>query len=362
MAIPANGVLAMRPAGLYCPAGDFYVDPWRPVARAVTTHAHSDHARPGSQAYLAAEPGRELMRLRVGREAVLETLAYGERTQIGEATVSLHPAGHILGSAQVRIEVRGEVWVVSGDYNLGTDPCAGAAFEPVRCDTFITESTFGLPIYRWPSPAQVFAEIESWWRGNQERGLTTVIPAYPLGKTQRLVGGLNPEIGPIAVQGNGWSFLEPYRAAGVALPDVQRLGAVAPPELAGRGLVICSASAKETGALKQLGQLSWGFASGWMMTRAARRNRDYDRGFVLSDHADWNGLMEAIRATGATRIGVTHGETGSFTRWLRESGWEAFSLATRFGEAEEAVAEVEAKETLAPEAKKSPPTVNETSE
>lgn len=329
-AFPPNRVLRLRPEGLYCEAGDFFVDPWRPVARAVTTHAHSDHARPGSRSYLAAEPGRELLEIRIGRNSVIETLSYGETRRIGNATVSLHPAGHILGSAQVRIEVEGEVWVVSGDFNSTHDTGCGAPFEPVACDTFITESTFGLPIYRWPKPATVFAEIKHWWRHNRERGITTVIPAYPLGKSQRLTAALDLSIGPIAIHGNAWDFLAPYRRAGIAQPELPRLSEVDLATFKGKGLVIAFSGAQEEGLLKKLAPLSWGFASGWMMTRAARRNRDFDRGFILSDHADWPGLIDAIRATGARRIGVTHGETRSFTRWLRENGWDAFAVPTRF--------------------------------
>lgn len=344
-AFPAQSLLQLRPEGLYCAAGDFYVDPWRPVERAVTTHAHSDHARAGSRAYLTAETGRELLVLRVGSKALIETLAFGEKRRLGDATVSLHPAGHILGSAQIRIEVGGEVWVVSGDFNSTHDSGCGDPFEPVRCDTFITESTFGLPIYRWPDPRTVFTEIEAWWRRNQAKGITTVIPAYPLGKSQRLTAALNLEIGPIAVHGNAWNFLEPYRRAGIAQPQLPRLSEVDLSEFKGRGLVITSSGSQEEGLLKKLAPLSWGFASGWMMTRAARRNRDFDRGFVLSDHADWPGLIAAIKATGAPQIGVTHGETRSFTRWLGENGWDAFAVPTRFtGETAPSAKEAEESE------------------
>lgn len=270
----------------------------------------------------------------MGTAARIEALPYGRRIRLKDASVSLHPAGHILGSAQVRVEAGGDVWVISGDYNLSGDPAAGVPFEPVPCRTFITESTFGLPIYHWPAPQRVFAAIEAWWQHNQAQGLVSVIPAYPLGKSQRLLAHLESSGAPIAVLGNARDYLECYRTAGIRQAEVLPLTEATAGEVKGRGLVITSSAAQEAAILRKLGPLSWAFASGWMMTRAARRNRDFDRGFVLSDHADWDGLIKAIRATGAERIGVTHGQTESFSRWLREQGWDAFSLPTHFlGEA-----------------------------
>lgn len=325
-----GAVIRVTPAGLYCAAGDFHIDPWRRVERAVTTHAHADHARPGSKAYLCAEEGRAVLAARVGKSAFIESLPHGERKRLGDAVVSLHPAGHILGSAQVRVETADGVWVVSGDYNNATSTPACTPFEPVPCDVFITESTFGLPIYRWPRPESVFAEIHRWWADNQAAGLTSILPAYPLGKSQRLLAGLDPSVGPIAVHGNVKTFLPLYAAAGIRLPPTTPLTEASAPEIRGRGLVVMSSAARATGALAKLGPSSHGFASGWMRTRAARRNRDADRGFVLSDHADWPGLLAAIKATGAHRIGVTHGELDAFTRHLRESGYDAFVVPTRF--------------------------------
>lgn len=318
------------PDGPYCPAGNFHIDPWRPVSRAVITHAHSDHARPGSRAYLCEATGAAILRARVGPGAIIETLAYGEPRRLGQATVSLHPAGHILGSSQIRVEVSGEVWVFSGDYNPSSGAFAGPAFEPVPCQVFITESTFGLPIYRWPAPHTVFAEIAEWWRRNQERGFTSVLPAYPLGKSQRLLAHLDPAQGPLALHGSVRTYVPLYAEAGVPMPPTLALAEADLAGLKGRGLVIVSSAAQEVGLLKKLAPLSWAFASGWMMTRAARRNRDFDRGFILSDHADWPGLIAAIRATGASRIGVTHGQTDAFSRWLREQGWDAYVFPTRY--------------------------------
>ena len=190
-------MIEVRQAGFYCAAGNFYIDPSEPVNRAVITHAHSDHARPGSAAYLCARPGETLLRARIGAEAAIQALDYGERITLDGVTVSVHPAGHILGSAQVRIEYRGEVWVVSGDYKLAADPTC-APFEPLRCHTFVTESTFALPIFRWPAESSVIAAIQDWWRANQQAGKTSVLFAYPIGKAQRVLASLDAAIDPSA--------------------------------------------------------------------------------------------------------------------------------------------------------------------
>jgi putative mRNA 3-end processing factor len=320
--------------GLYCTAGDFYIDPWKPVDFAVTTHAHSDHAVAGSSYYLTSDAGCGVLRERLGRDAHIEAMPYGQRLIRKGVMISLHPAGHILGSAQVRVEYRGEVWVVSGDYKTDADPTC-ASFEPVRCHTFITECTFGLPIYRWPSPAGVFSGINAWWLANQQEQRTSVLYAYSLGKAQRVLAGVDREIGPIIIHGAVAKLLPYYAAAGVDLPPV---GVGSAPK--GRGLVIAPASVEGTPWLRRFGDASRAFASGWMMLRGARRRQALDRGFVLSDHADWNGLMASIRATGAERILVTHGATGPMVRWLRENGWEADALPTRFtGEKEEQIDE-----------------------
>lgn len=312
--------------GLYCAAGDFFVDPWRPVARAVVTHAHGDHARPGSAAYLCAAPGERILRLRMGAEAPIETLAYGAKTAINGVTLSFHPAGHILGSAQVRIEYGGEVWVVSGDYKAEPDPTC-APFEAVRCDTFITEATFGLPIYRWPASADVYAGINAWWRANQAAGRTSVLFAYALGKAQRVLAGIDSAIGPIYVHGAVSRLNRAYEESGVALPDWRYAGDAPPGERWSQALVIAPTSAQGTPWLRRFGDVSAAFASGWMRVRGQRRRRSVDRGFVLSDHADWPGLLAAVAATGARRVFVTHGYTAVLARYLREQGLEAYELA-----------------------------------
>ena len=330
MGFKKSDILQLTSEGLYCAAGGFHIDPWRPVERSVITHAHADHARSGMGAYHAAASGEALLRQRVGREAMIEGHAFGEPFELGSARVSFHPAGHILGSGQVRIETDGQVAVVTGDHNATHAHAAAEAFEPVPCDLLITESTFGLPIYQWPEPEEVIADIRRWWAVNRARGLTSILPCYPLGKTQRILAGLGEEAGPIAVVGSARPFLDLYASRGVALPPVLDLTEATLAELKGQGLVLISFAGSEPKLLSRLKPLSWGAASGWMQIRGVRRSRDYDRGFVLSDHSDWGGLLRCVRESGARRIGVTHGQTGLFSRYLCEQGCEAFPVATHF--------------------------------
>lgn len=324
----------MTEGGLYCEAGDFYIDPWRAVSRAVITHAHSDHARAGCHSYLCAREGMGVLRLRLGGGAAIEGVGYGERVDIGGVAVSFHPAGHILGSAQIRVERGGEVWVVSGDFKTMADPTC-SAFEPVRCRTFVTECTFGLPVYRWPEAPRVFGEINAWWRENRERGRGSVLFGYSLGKAQRLLAGVDAGIGPIWAHPTVAGFFAAYEAAGVRLPRVETLPRDGADAATAGALVIAPPAANGGTWMAGLGEVSVGQASGWMLLRGTRRRMGADRGFVLSDHADWPGLIGAIRATGAARILATHGSAGPFVRWLRENGWEAEALRTRYaGEAD----------------------------
>jgi putative mRNA 3-end processing factor len=322
-----------RPEGLYCPPGDFYIDPWRPVERAVITHGHSDHARIGSHRYLTAAPGAGILRKRLGVDIRLETLAYGESIHHHGVRLSLHPAGHVLGSAQVRLEYQGEVWVASGDYKLEDDGTC-TPFEPVRCHTFITESTFGLPIYTWPAPSDLVADINAWWRSNAAQHRTSVLLCYAFGKAQRVLSGLDPGIGPILAHGAVEPFNQIYRDAGVNLPRTQPVASLTDTVQLHRSLVLAPPSAQGTSWMKRFGDYADGFASGWMQLRGMRRRRGVDRGFILSDHADWRGLQQAIAATGAPRVIVTHGQINVMVRWLRERGLEAQGFATEYGEEE----------------------------
>jgi putative mRNA 3-end processing factor len=329
-------LIIARPEGLYCPPGDFYIDPWRPVDRAVITHAHADHARTGHGHYLAAAAGAGVLRARLG-DIRLDALLYGERVVHNGVTISLHPAGHVLGSAQVRVEHGGEVWVASGDYKLEADSTC-EPFEDVRCDTFITESTFGLPIYRWQPPAQVFADINAWWRENAAAGRTSVLFCYAFGKAQRVLRGLDPAIGAIVCHGAVESLNRVYRDAGVALPNTLTADEAKQRGALGGALVLAPPSAAGSTWLRRFGDYSDGFASGWMLLRGARRRRAVDRGFVLSDHADWPGLLKAIAATQAERVIVTHGQIGVMVRWLQQHGWDAGAFDTEYGDQDDELA------------------------
>ena len=326
----AGDLVVQRPEGLYCPPGDFYIDPWRPVNRAVITHAHADHARVGHTHYLAAAPAEGVLRARLG-EIDLQTLPYGQAIQHNGVTVSLHPAGHVLGSAQVRIAHGGQVWVASGDYKVAPDPTCDP-FEPVRCDVFITESTFGLPIYRWRDDALIFADVNAWWQANAEAGRASVLMCYSFGKAQRILAGVDSSIGPIVVHGAVEPLNRAYRAAGVALPETRLATEVTDRSEFKRALVLCPPSAAAGPWVRRFGDFSDAFASGWMQLRGARRRGGYDRGFVLSDHADWPGLMHAIGATGAERVIVTHGSIPVMVRYLTGQGLQAEAFETEYGD------------------------------
>ena len=315
--------------GLYCPPADVFIDPWQPVDRAIITHAHSDHARWGMKYYLAHHQSEQIMRLRLGQDICLETLEYDETVDINGVEVSLHPAGHIFGSAQVKLTYRGETWVASGDYKLEDDGFT-VPFEPVRCHAFVTESTFGLPIYRWQPQAEIMQDINAWWRGNQEQGKASLIGAYALGKAQRIMAGVDRSIGPILVHGAVANVNEALIAGGADLPVLERVSASTTKETIARSLIIAPSSAFNSPWVNKLKPYSLGIASGWMNIRGAKRRRAADRGFVLSDHADWPGLNQAIADTGAERVYVTHGFTAAFSRWLREQGYESEEVKTSY--------------------------------
>ncbi len=322
-------MIVARDEGLYCAAGDFYIDPWRPVGRAVLTHAHGDHARPGSARYLAARPGEQVLRTRLGAVS-LQCVDYGEAVMLDGVRVSLHPAGHVLGSAQIRVERGGEVWVVSGDYKIEPDRTC-APFEPVRCHTFVTESTFGLPVYRWLPNEAVFADINAWWRANADAGRASILFAYAFGKAQRILSGVDATIGPIVCHGAVEALNRAYRTTGVSLPQTRLVSEIADRGTLKRALVLAPPSAQSTPWLKRFPDYSDAFASGWMQLRGARRWRAVDRGFVLSDHADWPGLSQAIAASGAERVYVTHGYVAPMVRWLGERGLDARAFDTQYG-------------------------------
>lgn len=314
-----ENVLEVREPGIYCAAGGFFIDPVLPVDRAIVTHAHGDHARPGSRHYLTARPGAKLVAARLGDDASIQTAGYGERLRLGDVTVSLHPAGHILGSAQVRIERGGEVWVAGGDYKLAPDPTC-APFEPLRCHTFVTESTFALPVFRWPDATETMGAIEAWWRENQQAGKASVLFAYPVGKSQRVLAGIDASIGPIFCHGAIERINTVYRGQGIALPP-----SIDPKDYR-RALILAPPSAMGSPWQKRFAPASTAMASGWMRIRGTRRRRALDRGFVISDHADWTGLLRAIETTGAENVWVTHGYRAPLARWLVEHGTKAEAM------------------------------------
>lgn len=326
-------LVELRPEGLYCPAGDFHIDPWRPVPVAVLTHGHGDHARAGMGRYHTSAEGLPILDWRLG-EQDYRVHAYGEPFTLGRARVSLHPAGHVLGSAQVRIEADGEVWVVSGDYKRQPDPTC-APFEVVPCDTFITEATFGLPIYRWPGADEVAREIVQWRDHCATRGEAAILYCYALGKAQRVLAELMAWTDrPVYLHGAIAAGVEVYRRAGIPMVDTRLViedAEAAAPGFAGE-LIIAPPSAAGSAWLRRFRKAQHGFASGWMRLRGNRRRRNMDRGFVVSDHADWPDLLRTIHETGARRVIATHGDTDALVRTLNEAGVAAETLATHYGE------------------------------
>ncbi len=336
LAEPAGSLVAFlseSASGLFCERGGFHIDPWQPVERALITHAHGDHARPGSAAYLCADESRGLLRRRLGADTSIERVSYGTPLLIGDVRVSFHPAGHVLGSAQIRLESSDGVWVVAGDYKRARDPTC-APFEPVPCDTFITESTFGLPVYRWDDTSLVIDDIAAWWRGNAESRRTSLLFCYTLGKAQRLLAELmRVTERPVYVHGMMLGMIEAYRDAGIAmlpvLPVIERAAGrrSAAASFAGE-LILAPVAARGTPWVRRLGELSDGFASGLMRVRGVRRQRGFDRGFVLSDHADWPALLGTIAETGASRVLATHGHAEPLARHLAGLGLESGTIRT----------------------------------
>ena len=323
-------VLQFTDRGPYCPAGDFYIDPWRPVDRAVITHAHADHARPGHARYLATHDAGPVLRHRLG-DIILDTAGYGEVRQIGGARVSFHPAGHVPGSAQVRVEVAGQVWVVSGDYKTEADGLC-PPFVPVPCHSFVTECTFGLPAFRWQPQSQVAEQINAWWAGNAAAGRHSLLGVYSLGKAQRILSLLDPATGPILTHAAVENTTMVLRDQGLHLPATQLVDKNSAPPLG--AIVLMPPAAIGSTWAKRFGRAATASASGWMRLRGMRRRRGVDQGFIISDHADWDGLNRAIDATGAENIYTTHGYTDIFTRWLADQGFNAQQVPTELGQSE----------------------------
>lgn len=319
-----------RREGLYCPSGDFFIDPWRPVARAVLTHGHADHARAGSARFYAARDGLGLLRIRLGADAPIDALDYGERVRLGNAWVSLHPAGHILGSAQVRIEHAGRITVVTGDYKRDPDPTC-VPFEIVECDTLITEATFALPVYHWKPTADIARDVLAWWDGCARDGVPAVLFCYALGKAQRLLAelALLTDRG-VHLHGAMVPLVGVYRDAGIRMLPTGPVSDSARGRAFAGELILAPPSASGSPWMRRFAAASTAFASGWMQVRGNRRRRGYDRGFVLSDHADWPGLIRTVRESRAAKIYATHGANESLVAYLNESGIDAAPLVTEF--------------------------------
>ena len=326
--------------GLYCPQGQFYIDPWKPVERAVITHAHSDHARWGSKYYLCHHFTKPILQLRLG-DNNYESVEWNETVLMNGVKISLHPAGHIIGSSQIRVEYNGEVWVVSGDYKTENDGISGG-FEPVPCHTFITESTFGLPIYKWKQQPEIFSDIKNWVKENNATGKTSVLIAYSLGKAQRLLAPLAETGLPIFLHGAVHNVHETLVKCGFNLPGVHRVVPSTTKEETKGNIVIAPSGADGSPWIKKFSPYSVGVCSGWMQVRGNKRRRNADAGFALSDHADWEGLLKAVKATGAQKVFATHGFQASFSRYLNEQGIEAGEIKTEYGnDEEETIAEIE---------------------
>ena len=317
-------LLELRPEGLYCKEGDFYIDPRGSVKNALITHAHSDHARPGHQNYLCSEACKPLLKVRLGDGVRVEGMEFGQSCKIGNSRVSFHPAGHVLGSAQIRIECKGLVWVVSGDYKPQNDQTC-ESFELVKCNGFISECTFGLPVYRWLPEDLIHKQINEWWAENAELGNASIIFAYSLGKAQRVLAGLDSSIGNIFVHSAVDSFFEHYKKAGVRLPSTQIIGSNSDQTYAG-SLIVAPPAVEESNWMKRFRGAKRGFASGWMAIRGSRRRRNLDKGFVLSDHADWKGLIDVIEGTEAEKVRLTHGNGHALSKFLQDKGLDAATL------------------------------------
>lgn len=303
--------------GIYCARAGLYIDPWLPVNKAIITHAHADHAHKGNKHYLCQTDTAPLLKLRLGTDVSIETLAYGQQVTINGVTISLHPAGHIIGSSQVRLSYKDEVWVVSGDYKLQDDGLS-TPFEPLKCQHFITESTFGLPIYHFPKPSIVKQELHEWIQKNNEQAVNSLLVGYSLGKAQRIIEMVSELNMPIFAHGAIFNVQQQLINAGHKLHPVHYASIEQIKTLNAPYLLILPPAAIGTPWLKKFNPYEMAFFSGWMQLRGARRRRNVARGFVLSDHSDWNQLNSAILATTAENVYVTHGYKSIFAKWLRE--------------------------------------------
>jgi len=321
-------LIQFGPKGLYCEKGGFYIDPWQPVNKALITHAHSDHARPGHKNYLCQSDSVALLKHRLSSNIKVQGQCFGKRININGVDVSFHPAGHIIGSAQIRVSDSQEVWVISGDYKLEQDKHI-EPFEFMKCDYFVTESTFGLPVFHWKDQEETLQEINSWWHNNSSIKRPSIISAYSLGKAQRVIENVEQSIGPILTHGSVDAINKVLVASGIKLRKTKKLVEATEDEIS-RALIVCPPGAMDSSWTARIKNHAVAFASGWMNLRGARRRRGVEKGFVLSDHADWPGLNKAIRYTQASKVFVTHGYTDVFTKWLNSQGINAETVKTQY--------------------------------
>ena len=328
----AEPLLQFNENGIYCAAAKVYLDPWRKVEKAIISHGHADHSRFGHKKYITHHTNVPIIKHRLG-DINVTGKTYGESFTINNVKFSLHPAGHIIGSSQIRVEHKGEVWVFTGDYKTEDDGLA-VPYEPVKCHTFITECTFGLPAFKWVPQAQVIQDINEWWSENQSEGKTSVLFGYSLGKAQRLIKHLNTNIGKIYTHGAVENMNEVVRTL-VDLPSTHRVTKETKKEELKGNMIVAPPSAHGSPWLRKMVPYVTASASGWMTFRGARRRRAIDKGFVLSDHCDWQSLLHSIKETEAEKIICTHGYTEIFSRFLREQGYDARTESTQYEEDED---------------------------
>jgi len=320
-------LLEFTDKGIYCSPAKVYLDPWKPVDKAIISHGHADHSRWGHKHYITNHRNVPIISHRLG-EINVTGKEWGETFSINNVNFSLHPAGHIIGSSQIRVEHKGEVWVFTGDYKSENDGIS-TPFEPIKCDTFITECTFGLPAFKWTPQKEVFENINQWWAENKADGKTSVLFGYSLGKAQRLLKYLDTDIGKIYTHGAIENMTEVLRPL-VDFPNTTRITKeTSKAELLGN-IVLAPPSAHGSTWIRKMVPYVTASASGWMTFRGARRRRAIDKGFVLSDHCDWQGLLKSIKATGAEKVICTHGYTEIFSRYLREQGYDARTEETQY--------------------------------
>lgn len=321
-------LLKFHTAGIYCEQGNFFIDPWQPVDHALITHAHSDHARFGSKKYLCHTYSKSILEYRLG-PGVYETIEWNQTIFINGVKVSFHPAGHIIGSSQIRVEYKGEVWVVSGDYKIEDDGISGA-YEPIKCHHFVTESTFGLPIYNWLPQEQIFQQIQDWILHNHQQKITSVLIAYSLGKAQRILPACVATQIPIFAHGAVYNIHQLVKDEH-ALPEIHLINKDSKATDYLGNIVIAPSSALDSPWIKKFQPYAVGVCSGWMQVRGHQRRRNVDAGFALSDHCDWNSLLQAVKATEAERVYVTHGFQSVFSKYLNDNGIAAQEVITNYG-------------------------------